>query len=90
MLLSASANAQLFGTMCDDLFGGSSALTSSSTYVTLMSYSVEIVLAVFMVLGIVYAVAMGFGINSLKEFVKTELLEGVFNIAIIMICWPES
>jgi len=53
-----------------------------------MGYSVAIVLAVFTVLGVVYAIAISFGIQSLKEFVKTELLEGMFNIAIIMMIAP--
>ncbi|MDE1873655.1 MAG: hypothetical protein KGI04_00860 [Candidatus Micrarchaeota archaeon] len=46
--------------------------------------SLLIVLLVFTVLGLTYGVGIAFGIESLRTFTKTEALEGVLTVAIIV------
>ncbi len=51
----------------------------------LLSISVIIILLVLLVMGIVYAIGLGFGIQKLKNFVKTEIYEVIFNLILIAI-----
>ena len=44
-----------------------------------------IVLIVMMIMGMAYAIAVGFGIEKLRNFVKTEFLEQFFNLILIAV-----
>ncbi|MDE1851212.1 MAG: hypothetical protein KGH69_00800 [Candidatus Micrarchaeota archaeon] len=57
----------------------------NGTYNSLLEISVIIVLLMFMVLGIVYAVGFAFHIDRLVAFAKTEALESVFNLVIVVV-----
>lgn len=74
--------------ICAQLFSpppssGLQALTTASSYNSLITASVLIVVAVMMMLGIAYAFGTAFGIQSLKNFTKTEVVESLFNIFVI-------
>ncbi len=88
IFLFGSANALGFGDFCTNLFTGNSVqqgLITASTYSGLISFSLLIVLLVLSVLSIVYAFGIGFGIDSLKKFAKTEYIESFFNIFLIVV-----
>lgn len=73
---------------CSDIFNNvhnivSNAFNNPSTYAGLLMTSLLIILMVLVVLSIVYAVGLGFGIDSLIRFAKTEYLESFFNVIII-------
>ncbi|MDE1845683.1 MAG: hypothetical protein KGH53_00140 [Candidatus Micrarchaeota archaeon] len=86
--------------ICSDLFGQVGAngqvtpgsiqsalpkLTDFTGYNFMLLFSLEIVLAVLMVLAIMYAIATAFGIQRVITFVRTEYLESVLNIVIIVL-----
>ncbi|HVA83246.1 MAG TPA: hypothetical protein VNF06_03720 [Candidatus Aquilonibacter sp.] len=86
--------------ICADLFGQVGAngqvsaggiqaalpkLTNFTQYNFMLLFSLEIVFAVLMVLAIMYAVGTAFGIQRVITFVRTEYLESVLNIFIIVL-----
>jgi hypothetical protein len=75
------ANAQLFRNFCPNLFQ----TPVNAADAQLLSISIIIVLFVLTLLGIAYAMGYGFGIESLKTYSKTEFLESVFNLALIVL-----
>lgn len=89
VLLLGVANAQLFGCFCSTLFGVPNGICPvqggqvNAANSQLISISLIIVLFVLSALGIIYAMGYGFGIESLKTFVKSEVLESVFNLVLI-------
>lgn len=56
-----------------------------SAYTGLLGIALVIVLAVLAVMGLVYAVGRGFGINGMVEFAKTEYFESFANIVLIVV-----
>lgn len=87
-MLLTSVNAQIFANFCPNLFAGADldkALANTSNYSSLISISVLLVLMVLTILGIVYAIGVGFGIDQLKRFSRTELAESIFNLAVIAV-----
>lgn len=76
----------LAGSFCSSFFSQSPSgpLASVGGYASMLSISLLIVVAVLMVLGIVYAFGMAFKVDSLRNFAKSEYLESVFNIALIV------
>ncbi len=88
VLLFGAASAQfdsILNPICGTMFGqlSPSAPTNDSISV-LVTISFAITLAVLSVLGLVYAIGYGLGIDSLKTFVRTEYLESFFNLAMII------
>ncbi len=88
LLLLGSASSAT--TYCSDLFNNThnlvnSAIYSSATFSGLLSISLLIVLMVLVVLALVYGIGIGFGINKLVVFVKSEYIESVFNILFIIL-----
>ncbi len=74
---------------CSDIFGNtnhivSPAIYNNTTFSSVLSISMLIVLAVLAVLALAYAIGYGFGINKLVTFVKTEYVESAFNILLIV------
>ena len=75
---------------CAPLFGGSSvvgstiAVSTPSTYSNMLDFSLLIILMVLVVLGIIYAIGYSMKIDKLLSYSKTELLESIFNIIIIV------
>ncbi|MCL5427643.1 MAG: hypothetical protein M1321_00460 [Candidatus Marsarchaeota archaeon] len=77
-------------TYCSDIFGNtnnivSPAIYSSTTYSGLLQISLLIVLMVLVTLALLYGIGYGFGINKLVVFVKTEYVESLFNILLIVL-----
>ncbi|MDE1854809.1 MAG: hypothetical protein KGH57_00605 [Candidatus Micrarchaeota archaeon] len=97
--LLASANfagAQLGGfsnlaqAVCGSLFsqGWLGAITTTATsnpYYDLSLISFLIVIAVIAILGITFSLGSAFGLENLKNFSRTEALESVFNIVLIIV-----
>jgi hypothetical protein len=50
-----------------------------------MNVALMIVLAVMTFLGIIYGIGLGFGIDSLKSFVRIEIIESIFNVVLIAV-----
>ena len=82
--------------ICDSVFSQVSGLTKFNAYPSPSSYkmggsaamlnlSLLIILVVLTALSLAYAVGIAFGINSLKEFVKKEYVESIFNIVFIVL-----
>lgn len=67
-----------------NFIGTGSAVSQSSTYTGILDFSLVIILAVLVVLGIIYAIGYSMRIDKLKNYTKTELLESVFNVIIIV------
>lgn len=64
----------------------SKSLIQASSYSTILLVSAMIILMVFIVVGLVYAIGFAFGIEKLKTIAKSEMLEGLINlIAIVLI-----
>ncbi len=91
LLAPASARASFSGLFCTPLYsstanglGSAAYLSHATTYTGILSFSLVIILAVLVVLGIVYAIGYAVRIDKLKNYTKTELLESVFNIIIIV------
>lgn len=87
LMLLGSANA-LTIVQCKQLFqGGTNSyvgnLVNLTSYQSMMSIAVLIVIAIFFVLGITYAIGYSLHLDSLLNFTKAEMVEGVGNVAII-------
>jgi hypothetical protein len=93
LLLVSIASASAAGAAyCNDIFGNTNSVVSSSiysatTFYSLLSVSLLIVFAVLLVLALLYGIGAGFGISKLVTFVKSEYMESVFNILLIMLIW---
>ncbi len=76
-------------TYCSDLFGNIHGIVSSSvynlsTFNTLLSFTGLIIIAVLLVMSLIYGLGVAFGINSFKQFAKTEYIESFVNLLILM------
>ena len=63
----------------------SKSLIQASSYSTILLVSAMIILMVFIVVGLVYAIGFSFGIEKLKTIAKSEMLEGLVNLIIIVL-----
>ncbi|MEM3252977.1 MAG: hypothetical protein QXS71_00980 [Candidatus Micrarchaeaceae archaeon] len=79
-LLVSSVSAQ--STLCTALYPPGSAAAS---FAGLFAIALIIILAVFVILGIVYAIGYAFKIDKLTSYVKTEIIESTANLALIAI-----
>ena len=91
LLLFGAANAQfdsILQPICGSLFSQSTSVLGSGGGSSPAFYIIEVALtiavSVLLILGVLYAIGYGFGIDSLKAFVRTEYLESVFNLAMIV------
>jgi hypothetical protein len=98
-LLIASAGAQglisIPAGLCQSLFPSGGAVSSSgvalgnsSTYSSIISLSLLVVLTMLSVLAITYAFGTAFNIESLKAFTRSEFAESLFSLALIMVLAP--
>lgn len=60
-------------------------LASLTGYGSIVSISLLIILMMFMVIGATYAIGFAFHIETLLTFAKTEILEGIANVVIIVV-----
>lgn len=58
--------------------------TKNGTYNSLLSIGVLLVILMFVVLGVIYAIGFAFHIDRLVAFCRSEMLENVFNLIIIV------
>ncbi|MEM0124037.1 MAG: hypothetical protein QXF41_00630 [Candidatus Micrarchaeaceae archaeon] len=79
VLLVGSASAQ--SPLCSALYANS----STNTYYGMFAIALVIILTVFVVLGLVYAIGYAFRIDKLTNYVKTEILESTANLVFIAI-----
>ncbi|MEM0159202.1 MAG: hypothetical protein QW393_00290 [Candidatus Micrarchaeaceae archaeon] len=79
VLLVGSASAQ--SPFCSTLYANS----STNTYYGMFAIALVIILTVFVVLGLVYAIGYAFRIDKLTNYVKTEILESIANLVLIAI-----
>lgn len=87
LLLFGAASAQFEGFLtpiCSNLFGSTTSSPTGANVSVLVQVSFVVVFLVLVVLGIVYAIGYGFGIDSLKAFVRTEYIESFFNLILIV------
>jgi hypothetical protein len=95
-LLVASASAQpiipIPAGLCPSLFpsGGvvsstGVALGNASTYSSIVSISLLVVLMMLTILGITYAFGIAFNVDSLKAFTRSEFAESIFSLALIIV-----
>ncbi len=98
-LLIASAGAQglinIPAGLCPTLFPSGGAVSSTgvalgnaSTYSSIISISLIVVLTMLSVLGITYALGTAFNIEPLKAFTRSELAESIFSLALILVLGP--
>jgi len=71
-------------TLCQYLFPKKGTLEISSAP-TILEIALLVVLSVLSLLGILYAIGYSFNISKLKEFVKKEYIESIFNIILIVL-----
>ncbi len=96
LAISQSASAISFnglGTaLCNNLFNqpitGLGAVANTAYYTPLLQISFLIVIGVLTVLGLTYGIGTAFGIEVLKNFSRTEALESVFNLVLIILIFP--
>ena len=80
-----SARAQsLAQSLCSYLFPSNGTLKISSAP-AILEIALLVVLSVLSLLGILYAIGYSFNISTLKEFVKKEYIESIFNIILIVL-----
>ncbi|MEM3753711.1 MAG: hypothetical protein QXM58_02480 [Candidatus Micrarchaeaceae archaeon] len=82
MLLVGSASAQ---DLCSTLYPSSPTSNPATTYYGMFAIALVIILTVFVVLGLVYAIGYAFRIDKLTNYVKTEILESIANLVLIAI-----
>ena len=74
---------------CTAMFSSSSpydpALAKTTSYGSIVSISLLIILAMMLVVGLVYAFGYAFHIETFLNFAKTEMLESMVNVAIITV-----
>lgn len=58
---------------------------SNGAYIGMLDIAIVLVLMMFAILGVVYAIGSAFGINKLIDFVKRESVESLANIIIIVV-----
>ncbi len=89
LLLPSSVHAGLLSSLTNfcntSITGSESAAVSSGGISGVVTISLVIVLFMLMALGIFYALGYGFGIDSVKNFTKTEMMESVFTLVIIIL-----
>lgn len=80
--------------VCTQIFGpvGSGGLADAlpglndyTSYNFMLELSLTVVLAVLMLLGILYGIGQAFTISRINSFVKTEYLESILNIIIVLV-----
>ncbi len=86
MILGSSSAAQ---TYCSDFFGNvhnivSPAVYNLSTYNDLLSFTSLIIIAVIIFMSFIYGLGVAIGLDSFKQFAKTEYIESFVNILILM------
>jgi hypothetical protein len=90
LLGTGTVGAQLFSsTFCSSLFTPVSSSTSQlgqeGTYTALLTISLLVVLMVMVVLGVVYAFGYALKYESLKAFTRSEVVESLFNVILIIV-----
>jgi len=71
-------------TLCSYLFPSNGTMGISSIH-AILEIALLVVLSVLSLLGILYAIGYSFNISTLKEFVKKEYIESIFNIILIVL-----
>jgi len=71
-------------TLCSYLFPSNGTMGISSVH-AILEIALLVVLSVLSLLGILYAIGYSFNISTLKEFVKKEYIESIFNIILIVL-----
>jgi len=70
--------------LCSYLFPSNGTIGISSVH-AILEIALLVVLSVLSLLGILYAIGYSFNIPTLKEFVKKEYIESIFNIILIVL-----
>lgn len=81
--------------LCSSMFPSGGALSSTgialgnaSTYSDMMSISILIVLAMLTFLGLTYAFGTALNVESLKNFTRSEFVETIFSLGLIVVLGP--
>ncbi len=92
MAMPSAATTNVFGSLCNSIFAGSGStpiITPSSilNYSNVLSTSLLLATTVLSFIGVLYGVGYAFKLTKLSNFAKTEYIESVANIVLIIAMW---